>query len=566
IVSGSDNGAPGTFASALTISPDIAPSTTTSDEFVAEWGFDLNELYRMARSFFCQNEGKAFHVSYEDKLKLIAYTQQERHGPYDEGKCEPVGYLDLIGQDRREAWLELGHMNAHTAKQEFVALLHDRCPLFRPFVCAHKASKQTKRNEHAPGAAGDTRSPDSSPSSPSHYPLLGTVDGTGPNETMIKAVLNQQTLEQFSTYAAQQAPNDERQQKTIIAQLQEEHFKQYMKTLAEQTAALSLNNGRRAQPTSTGLNTALTSGPVPSPVLSTSSPNHLQCGYSNSGGVSPQSMKTVITHSTELQLYEDSQQNNQHRPEVLISRPPHDASHHQVMMSTPSDRGQPDQTSQGSTPDQGASLLHQHQSHEHQHGHVHHGGSGDHAESQTGSGDAEDSDEDESSLVSIVDLSMWTRGDIVEFKECIRQEGGDSIIKVGHGETVTVRVPTHDDGHSIFWEFATDHYDIGFGLFFEWTKTPGSAVSVHISDSEDESCEEEEEHPGNDDVEAVKQAKDPEGPPTSIIVPIYRRDSHLEVYVGKHPYPGQGIYLLKFDNSYSLWRGKTLYYRVYYTR
>lgn len=83
-----------------------------------------------------------------------------------------------------------------------------------------------QRNEHAPGAAGDTRSPDSSPSSPSHYPLLGTVDGTGPNETMIKAVLNQQTLEQFSTYAAQQAPNDERQQKTIIAQLQEEHFKQ----------------------------------------------------------------------------------------------------------------------------------------------------------------------------------------------------------------------------------------------------------------------------------------------------------------------------------------------------
>lgn len=48
---------------------------------------------------------------------------------------------------------------------------------------------------------------------------------------------------------------------------------------------------------------------------------------------------------------------------------------------------------------------------------------------------------------------------------------------------------------------------LGFGLFFEWTKTPGSAVSVHISDSEDESCEEEEEHPGNDDVEAVKQVR-----------------------------------------------------------
>jgi hypothetical protein len=47
---------------------------------------------------------------------------------------------------------------------------------------------------------------------------------------------------------------------------------------------------------------------------------------------------------------------------------------------------------------------------------------------------------------------------------------------------------------------------------------------------------------------------------------VYRRDCHEEVYAGSHTYPGQGVYLLKFDNSYSLWRSKTLYYRVYYTR
>lgn len=34
--------------------------------------------------------------------------------------------------------------------------------------------------------------------------------------------------------------------------------------------------------------------------------------------------------------------------------------------------------------------------------------------------------------------SMWTRKDVKEFKESIRKEGGDAIIKVGHGETVTV--------------------------------------------------------------------------------------------------------------------------------
>ena len=81
---------------------------------------------------------------------------------------------------------------------------------------------------------------------------------------------------------------------------------------------------------------------------------------------------------------------------------------------------------------------------------------------------------------------MWTRKDIRDFKDSIRKEGKDSIIKVGHGETVTVRVPTHEDGACLFWEFATDSYDIGFGLFFEWTKTPTQQVSVHISDSEDE--------------------------------------------------------------------------------
>lgn len=55
-------------------------------------------------------------------------------------------------------------------------------------------------------------------------------------------------------------------------------------------------------------------------------------------------------------------------------------------------------------------------------------------------------------------------------------------------------------------------------------------------------------------------------PITTIIVPIYRRDCHNEVYAGSHAYPGEGTYLLKFDNSYSLWRSKTLYYRVFYTR
>lgn len=57
--------------------------------------------------------------------------------------------------------------------------------------------------------------------------------------------------------------------------------------------------------------------------------------------------------------------------------------------------------------------------------------------------------------------SMWTRADIQDFKQTVSQAEGDGVIRVGHGETVTVRVPTHRNGARIFWEFATDNYDIG---------------------------------------------------------------------------------------------------------
>ncbi len=49
-----------------------------------------------------------------------------------------------------------------------------------------------------------------------------------------------------------------------------------------------------------------------------------------------------------------------------------------------------------------------------------------------------------------------------------------------------LRVPTHEKGSSLYWEFATDNYDIGFGVYFEWTKPTTSAVTLHVSESEDD--------------------------------------------------------------------------------
>lgn len=86
--------------------------------------------------------------------------------------------------------------------------------------------------------------------------------------------------------------------------------------------------------------------------------------------------------------------------------------------------------------------------------------------------------------------SMWTRPQIKDFKEKIRQDA-DSVITVGRGEVVTVRVPTHEEGSYLFWEFATDNYDIGFGVYFEWTDSPNTAVSVHVSESSDDEDEED---------------------------------------------------------------------------
>ncbi|XP_037933034.1 Golgi resident protein GCP60 [Teleopsis dalmanni] len=177
--------------------------------------------------------------------------------------------------------------------------------------------------------------------------------------------------------------------------------------------------------------------------------------------------------------------------------------------------------------------------------------------------------------VLIHPAKIWTRPDINDFKMEVASGAGDGVINIGHGDTVTVRVPTNAHGKCIFWEFATDNYDIGFGIYFEWSKPITAEVTVHVSDSDDDDDFIDEDYLSTtDDLECGSLANernvttDISGvkPPISIIIPIYRRESFNEVYVGSHVYPGEGVYLIKFDNSYSIWRSKTLYYRVYYER
>ncbi|VDP06197.1 unnamed protein product [Schistosoma margrebowiei] len=68
-----------------------------------------------------------------------------------------------------------------------------------------------------------------------------------------------------------------------------------------------------------------------------------------------------------------------------------------------------------------------------------------------------------------------------------------------------VRVPTHPNGKAICWEFATDNYDLGFGLYFEWDLEPPENISVNISESSDEEGGEDEDEEGTSNGNSMEQ-------------------------------------------------------------
>ncbi|KAL0969106.1 hypothetical protein UPYG_G00222680 [Umbra pygmaea] len=182
-----------------------------------------------------------------------------------------------------------------------------------------------------------------------------------------------------------------------------------------------------------------------------------------------------------------------------------------------------------------------------------------------GTGNSENPREGKAQMPQLKPPATWTSVALKELKAKLRLEK-DSVVTVYRGDIMTVHVPTVPEGKRVCWEFATDSYDIGFGIYFDWTPVTNRAITVHISESSDD--EEEEE----DVLEAVVNTGDVEKGSKALansnlgeILPVYRQDSHIAVQGGSHEYPGEGTYLLKFDNSYSLWRNKTLYYKVYYS-
>ncbi|KAK7582626.1 hypothetical protein V9T40_014071 [Parthenolecanium corni] len=448
----------------------------TDKEYIFRWGLPLKDLYDVALKFYKEKGSSAIQFSYDEKLRLIAYTRQVTHGKYNEKMLPPLGVLDVIGRDRRLAWQALGEMSPRDAMAGFINLIDKRCLHFNTFVQAQKVhfdEQERKLEEKQNELLVDINT-----CREEHQAREKMKTQEEIARRQIQDALNVQTYRQFKSYAEQQFPSNPEQQGILIRQLQDQHYHQYMLQLQQQNQEILK-----------------------------SSPSALRDS-------------SVDDETLSEKLIE-----NQNDEEVI-----------------PEGEG----VNRIWNPDSVSRIINEQNS------------------------DSEDSE----SCVSLVHpASMWTRKDLVEFKSQVRKEGADTVMKVGHGETVTVRVPTHDGGCCLFWEFATDNYDIGFGVYFEWEKPLTKEVSVHISETEDEDSDDLDDEPDcteNGDIERVRlpsrESQIVNKPPVSVIVPIYRRDCHEEVYAGSHPYPGEGVYLLKFDNSYSLWRSKTLYYRIYYTR
>ena len=84
-------------------------------------------------------------------MRLVAYTKQAAHGKFRNDVSPDVGFLDVVGNDRRQAWQSLGDMSKESAMAEFIKLVDSQCGLLKPYVEAHKAEnlEQIRKQKEA---------------------------------------------------------------------------------------------------------------------------------------------------------------------------------------------------------------------------------------------------------------------------------------------------------------------------------------------------------------------------------------------------------------------------------
>merc|ERR1712083_1028389 len=100
----------------------MAEEESSPPESVTHYGLDLREAYRLTLKFYKENEGKSVQLNYDEKLKLVALTQQAAHGKLSdqpEESLSTLGAFDVIGKDRRNAWAALGDLSKEDSMTGF---------------------------------------------------------------------------------------------------------------------------------------------------------------------------------------------------------------------------------------------------------------------------------------------------------------------------------------------------------------------------------------------------------------------------------------------------------------
>uniref|UniRef100_A0A5K3F558 ACB domain-containing protein n=1 Tax=Mesocestoides corti TaxID=53468 RepID=A0A5K3F558_MESCO len=197
-----------------------------------------NKDFDAACKFYKTNVNKAFILTYDQRLTLSALFNQSKYGQFSSDKAPQVGPLDFVGKERHARWRSLGSMSKTEAQDRFVQSLLQICPQFAAHLEAADTMHCQKDAEEKTRDSVDTAPPSAHGVTGCRSSSIRVSDFTN-NESQIRNALNAQTLEQFKTYAAQYYPDDETKQLTLIKQLQDRHFHQYMIYVAGHPSAQS---------------------------------------------------------------------------------------------------------------------------------------------------------------------------------------------------------------------------------------------------------------------------------------------------------------------------------------
>ncbi|OAF71370.1 hypothetical protein A3Q56_00862 [Intoshia linei] len=157
---------------------------------------------------------------------------------------------------------------------------------------------------------------------------------------------------------------------------------------------------------------------------------------------------------------------------------------------------------------------------------------------------------------------IWYTGDINTFKRELKNS--NDRITIACLSYAMISVPTYNKKNTIFWEFASDHYDIGFGLYFEFNDSPPDNIEIYYAESSDNESQTDDDVNSTENESFVNNSRENDKK-ISEIIPLRRIESHRNIQCGSHEYPSKGTYMFKFDNSYSLFRSKLVYFRVFST-